>query len=156
MHQLHLRLRRSDSLLRLAGCAPEQRLGSVLGNHPTEGIHFSKGPSSFELSTHIRGCLNAMRRAQRDVPFDWVMAFLLRRGKRPKRPLCAEDIRQCASEGRRAQRGVSLRSASRISWSKGKRSASVPRAATTLQHSVFLKPMVTSATRSLSHLSVAF
>ena len=84
------------------------------------------------------------------------MGFLVRRGKGPRRSTCSEQEETFAGEGRRAQPGVSLSRASRISWSKGKRSASVPSAATTLEHAVFLKPMVTSATRSLSHLSVAF
>ena len=43
------------------------------------------------------------------MPLDWVMLFLVRRGKGPKRPLCATS----ASEGWRARRGVSLRRASR-------------------------------------------
>ena len=50
-----------------------------------------------------------MRRAQRNVPLDWATVFLVRRGKGPKRPPCAELRTTFAREGWRAQRGVSLR-----------------------------------------------
>ena len=71
------------------------------------------------------------------------MGFLVRRGKGPRRSTCSEQEETFAGEGRRAQPGVSLSRASRISWSKGKRSASVPSATTTLQHSALQQPTVT-------------